>query len=49
VVVLQGAVIPFVVRPAEQGRYQLLGEAYSDGIMDGEIVGRQQEEMIVLV
>jgi hypothetical protein len=49
VVVLQGAVIPFVVRPAEQGRYQLLGEAYSDGIMDGEIVGRQQEEMVVLV
>ena len=48
VVVFKGAATPFIVRPRDEG-YSLLGEAYCDGIMDGEIVGQRQEETIVLV
>ena len=46
VVVFCGERVPFVVRPAppaeEQSgdRYTLVGEAYCDGIMDGELEGR---------
>jgi hypothetical protein len=48
VVVFQGAAIPFVVRPAGDERYHLLGEAYCDGIMDGEIVNQREAETIAL-
>ena len=33
-----GADMPFVLRQNMDGRYQLIGEAYVDGIMDGEVV-----------
>ena len=40
VVVLSGCGVPFILRPAQSGYecYQLLGEAYVHGIMDGEFV-----------
>lgn len=34
--IIQGAVTPFILRPTGDGRYQLVGEAYVHGIMDGE-------------
>lgn len=34
--VLKGADIPLILRPAKDGRYRLLGEAYVHGIMRGE-------------
>ena len=36
VAVFGGADVPFILREAAPGKYQLLGEAYVDGIMDGE-------------
>jgi len=48
VVVFQGATIPFVIRSIEDERHTLLGEAYCDGVMDGEIFNRQKAEPIVL-
>lgn len=44
IVVLFGAEVPFVVRPAAgfpDMYYRLLGEAYCDGIMDGEVLSRE--------
>ncbi|KAH8197230.1 hypothetical protein TruAng_008588 [Truncatella angustata] len=34
--VLVGAEVPFVVRPDGHGMYELIGECYVDGVMDGE-------------
>lgn len=48
VVVFLGAAIPFVVR-AVHDKFHLLGEAYCDGIMDGEILDVRAEETIVLI
>jgi hypothetical protein len=42
VVVLSGSQVPFVLRKSVSGRYKIVGEAYVDGIMDGEaVVGRK--------
>lgn len=35
---LQCAKVPFVLRPREDGRYYLVGEAYVHGLMHGEAV-----------
>ncbi|KAF9487339.1 hypothetical protein BDN71DRAFT_1478720 [Pleurotus eryngii] len=42
VCVLYGAMVPFVLRPINDGegnQYALIGECYCDGIMDGEALG----------
>ena len=54
IVVLGGASLPFIVRPAEDGNFKLMGECYCDGIMDGEIVAARKgdnkmEESITLI
>jgi len=36
--VLLGARVPYILRSVESGGFTLVGEAYCDGIMDGEIV-----------
>ena len=36
--VLFGAQVPYVLRDIEDGEYNFVGEAYCDGIMDGEIM-----------
>jgi hypothetical protein len=46
VVVLHSAAIPFIVRPAKEGRYHLR-EAYCNGIMDGEIVNQREVDTVV--
>jgi hypothetical protein len=40
VVVLFGLDMPFVLRPATNGQYWIIGEAYVYGIMDGEFMDR---------
>jgi hypothetical protein len=37
--IFYGATVPYILRPETSGRYRLLGEAYVDGIMDGELMG----------
>ncbi|KAF2833728.1 HET-domain-containing protein [Ophiobolus disseminans] len=50
VVVLGLGTLPYVVRrvDGEQGKFRLLGECYCDGIMDGEIVDKREEEEVFL-
>ena len=47
-----GALVPFVVRPHKSsGSYQLIGECYVHGIMDGEILqmpGLETEEITIV-
>jgi hypothetical protein len=49
IVVLIGAQIPYVLRPEGQGRFTFLGEAYCDGIMDGEIRTRKTKQDFVIL
>lgn len=47
-------VTPIVFRPASNGRYQLVGECYVHGMMDGEIMvdlekGKYKLQYIMLV
>lgn len=49
IVVLNGASVPFIVRPLEDRLYRFMGECYCDGIMDGEVVHKLAPEKIVLV
>ncbi|KAF2447731.1 hypothetical protein P171DRAFT_354406, partial [Karstenula rhodostoma CBS 690.94] len=38
VIVASGAEVPFILREASEGGYKLVGEAYVDGVMDGEVL-----------
>jgi hypothetical protein len=45
-----GSQVPFVLREIADGKYKLIGEAYVDGIMDGEAVaGRENARFIELI
>ncbi|KAH7627866.1 heterokaryon incompatibility protein-domain-containing protein [Sordaria sp. MPI-SDFR-AT-0083] len=49
-VVFPGARIPFVLRPtAEKDTFTYVGDAYCDGIMDGEITFREEKQDFFLV
>lgn len=39
IALIRGAQVPYVLRPQSEERYQIVSEAYVDGIMDGEAVG----------
>jgi hypothetical protein len=41
VVILFGLDMPFVLRPAVDGQYRIIGEAYVHGIMDGEYMNQK--------
>jgi hypothetical protein len=47
VVVFCGGRIPFVLRPveglSELGKFVYVGEAYCDGVMDGEVIGKEKQ------
>lgn len=49
IVVLIGARVPYILRRGQQETYFLLGEAYCDGIMDGEITTRRSKQKFTLV
>ncbi|KAG7128656.1 Heterokaryon incompatibility protein 6 like [Verticillium longisporum] len=50
VVVFCGSRIPHILRPLQGGeRFSFVGEAYCDGIMDGEIVQRRPETTFLIV
>lgn len=44
VCVLLGCNIPVVLRPAEDGKYALVGECYVDGFMNGEVLSAPRRE-----
>ncbi|KAH7124394.1 heterokaryon incompatibility protein-domain-containing protein [Dactylonectria macrodidyma] len=53
-VILFGARVCSILRPTGMGanmakRYVYIGEAYCDGVMDGELLGRRWEEVFYLV
>jgi hypothetical protein len=49
IAVFRGADVPFVLRQGMSEQYQLIGEAYVDGIMDGEaVVGSDISDIIEL-
>jgi hypothetical protein len=49
IAVLLGARVPYVLRPNGEGRFSFLGEAYCDGIMDGEMITKRSKQNFVLV
>ena len=51
VVVLNHTNPPFIMRSVESGenRCELLGECYCDGVMDGEIVGKSEDQKLYFV
>jgi hypothetical protein len=48
VTILDGVSIPMILRPKGSGRFQLVGESYVPGIMDGEPVGKSNPVVIEL-
>jgi hypothetical protein len=44
--VLRGATVPFVLRPADDGKYRLIGEAYVHGAMRGEALSMERAEFV---
>lgn len=47
VVVFSGARLPYILRPSgPENDFTFVGEAYCDGIMDGEILQRSKEEIL---
>ncbi|TLD31339.1 hypothetical protein PspLS_01816 [Pyricularia sp. CBS 133598] len=49
VCVLLGSEVPFVIRPTRQGMYELIGEAYVSGIMDGEALSGQYDQVDIML
>jgi hypothetical protein len=50
IAILIGSQVPFVLRKGVDRKYQIVGEAYVDGIMDGEaVVGRENVGTIELI
>jgi hypothetical protein len=50
VAILNGSQVPFVLRKHTDKKYAIVGEAYVDGIMDGEAVaGRENVGAIELI
>lgn len=44
VAIIIGADVPFVLRPTNTGRYELVGDCYIHGVMDGEaLVGKHDQ------
>lgn len=49
VAIFCGARIPFILRPdGEHGYFVFVGEAYCDGVMDGEVVAREEKRVLFL-
>lgn len=46
--IFSGATVPFILAPAPNGQYRLVGESYIDGVMDGELVNHHIAGTLVL-
>lgn len=46
--IFHGVSVPFVLAPTVEGRFKLVGQAYVQGVMNGELVGHSEAEMILL-
>ncbi|KAJ9412711.1 heterokaryon incompatibility protein-domain-containing protein [Fusarium oxysporum] len=49
VVILMGSRIPFVLRPGEHGNFAFTGDAYCDGVMDGELINQVRPEKFMIL
>jgi hypothetical protein len=49
VVILMGSRIPFVLRPGEHGNFAFTGDAYCDGVMDGELINQFRPEKFMIL
>lgn len=49
IAIFLGARLPYILRPQGGDRYLLLGEAYCDGIMNGEIMSQRSKQIFILV
>jgi hypothetical protein len=49
VALIGGAQVPFILRYRSGGQYQLIGEAYVDGIMDGEAMENSKCDNVNLI
>lgn len=49
VAIIQGMQVPVIIRHKHRGRYVLVGEAYVDGIMDGEAMDKSVCSNILLI
>jgi hypothetical protein len=50
VVIFLGLDVPMVLRPSGQdGKYILLGDAYCDGVMDGEIITQRLKQAFTII
>ncbi|EFQ30787.1 heterokaryon incompatibility protein [Colletotrichum graminicola M1.001] len=47
--VLLGSEVPFVIRPTRRGMYELIGEAYVSGIMDGEVLSGKYDQVDIML
>lgn len=50
IAILNGASVPFIIRPVDEDRFRLMGECYCDGIMFGEFIqrGAQVRKMVLV-
>ncbi|KAK1988623.1 heterokaryon incompatibility protein [Colletotrichum cereale] len=49
VCVLLGSEVPFVIRPTSRGMYEMIGEAYVSGIMDGEALSGKYDQVDIML
>ncbi|KAK1966578.1 hypothetical protein LY78DRAFT_42103 [Colletotrichum sublineola] len=47
--VLLGSEVPFVIRPTRRGMYEMIGEAYVSGIMDGEALSGRYDKVDIML
>lgn len=47
--VLLGATIPYILKPSRSSCFTFVGEAYCDGVMDGEIMENAPQEEVLSI
>lgn len=43
--ILNGLAVPLILRAKDSGRFEIIGDAYVHGIMDGEVVDMDLDEL----
>jgi hypothetical protein len=47
--VLNGLAVPLILRPIESGSFEVVGDAYVHGVMDGEVLDMGLEEQDIYI